>query len=874
MRTTFTPMGNNWPMIERELEFARIRSALGDRSGHCGVVLTGDAGVGKTTLARHAVDGMKLRVRWVAGTVSARSIPLGVFAHLVGPATSSDPVTYLAAARESLLADGHPVIGVDDAHLLDELSATLLHQLAIDRAVHIIATVRSGESVPDAITSLWKDDHVVRVALAPFSKEQSVELVERVLGGRLEGLSADLMWDASGGNALFLRHLVQGAVESGSLREVNNVWQLRGRATITSELASLLESRIDQLDDDVAHVLQLLTLCEPIDLDVLMELAGEQPVERAEDEGLIRIARDGRALTVRYALPLFGEVIRKRLGFASSRRLRGKLVTALRTRPLRTASDRIRLAGLALDSDADAEPELFATAARDSLMLADVSMGEQFARVAVDEGAGVAAASLLARALMWKGLNAESDAVLADYDPAALNDGELLLWGLQRIGNLFWGLGDVGAAGEVLALVRERVTDPVLSQIVDGIASACALFAGDIATAIELSDKVLDASSPLPWATEWAVFGGGLARALAGRGDEVAAIARRGRSAEKRTDGVLRFPAGFGEILALTLTGQLPAAQSAADQYVEFSSAGQYLAWALSGTHAAAVEVAQGRFPAAAERIEQTMAALADQDALSWVFPGRILLAQSYAALGDAGASADVLATARQCAGPAVEVFRHMLEIAQAWQYAAAGMVSTATTHAQKTAGAAAESGQFAIEAEALHAAARFGTSDEQVPDRLAELATRIDGQLAGLYARHARAVVDSDAAALDDCAAGFERIGALLSAADSAAAAASLHERAGARAALAISAANAARLAAHCGGLNTPAMVESANPLPLTSREREIANLVAAGLTNREIADRLVVSVRTVEGHIYRACTKLDVGDRAALGALLTDST
>ena len=163
-------------MIERELEFARIRSALGERSGHCGVVLTGDAGVGKTTLARHAAEGMDLSVRWVAGTVSARSIPLGVFAHLVGPATSSDPVTYLAAARESLLADGHPVIGVDDAHLLDELSATLLHQLAIDRAVHIIATVRSGESVPDAITSLWKDDHVVRVALAPFSNSGRISM--------------------------------------------------------------------------------------------------------------------------------------------------------------------------------------------------------------------------------------------------------------------------------------------------------------------------------------------------------------------------------------------------------------------------------------------------------------------------------------------------------------------------------------------------------------------------------------------------------------------------------------------------------------------------------------------------------------------------
>ena len=44
----------------------------------------------------------------------------------------------------------------------------------------------------------------------------------------------------------------------------------------------------------------------------------------------------------------------------------------------------------------------------------------------------------------------------------------------------------------------------------------------------------------------------------------------------------------------------------------------------------------------------------------------------------------------------------------------------------------------------------------------------------------------------------------------------------------------------------------------------------VAAGLSNRDIAERLQLSVRTVEGHIYRACTKLDVADREQLAALL----
>jgi DNA-binding NarL/FixJ family response regulator len=70
------------------------------------------------------------------------------------------------------------------------------------------------------------------------------------------------------------------------------------------------------------------------------------------------------------------------------------------------------------------------------------------------------------------------------------------------------------------------------------------------------------------------------------------------------------------------------------------------------------------------------------------------------------------------------------------------------------------------------------------------------------------------------------------------------------------------------CGNALTPALATGARALPLTTREREIGVMIADGLSNRAIADRLVVSVRTVEGHIYRACNKLAVADRAALGA------
>ena len=465
-------MARKWPLVERRDEYDLIRSAISAGTDQCGVILTGAAGVGKTTLARYATKSMGAQVRWVAGTESARSIPLGVFAHLVGSSTSRDPVTFMSAARESLLATGDSVIGVDDAHLLDQLSATLLHQLAIDRAVRIVATVRSGEAVPDAVTSLWKDGHLVRLDLTPFTKAQSVDFVELVLDGKLEGLSADLMWEASGGNALFLHHLVEGAIEAKTLRQVRGVWQLRGRAAITSELASLLESRIDALPEEILHALSLLTFCEPIDIRVLSELAGEEAIEEAERRGLVKVADDGADLTVQFVHPLFGEVIRRRLGRASARRLRGQLVGALRYRPLTTATDRIRLAELALDSDKSGDLDLFATAAADATLLADHPLGERFARAAVERGGGLRAAELLARTLLWQGRPDEAEAALAGFAPDTLDQAQLISWGAVRIMNIFYVAHDAAKADEVLALLKQRVTHPSLALIVTAMAFA------------------------------------------------------------------------------------------------------------------------------------------------------------------------------------------------------------------------------------------------------------------------------------------------------------------------------------------------------------------------------------------------------------------
>ena len=68
------------------------------------------------------------------------------------------------------------------------------------------------------------------------------------------------------------------------------------------------------------------------------------------------------------------------------------------------------------------------------------------------------------------------------------------------------------------------------------------------------------------------------------------------------------------------------------------------------------------------------------------------------------------------------------------------------------------------------------------------------------------------------------------------------------------------------------PQQRSAASDVPLTTRELAVAELVAHGKTNREIAAALVISVRTVQGHVEHILRKLGFTSRTQVAAWVAE--
>ena len=189
--TSVSPATHGWPFVARGGALEQIAAARAD-PGCTGLVISGALGVGRSRLAREVVDAAGRAgelTYWAQGTASSAAIPLGAFAALIPDDVRSDePLELIRRSTERVRAraDGRAVcLGVDDAHLLDAASATLVLHLATAAGVFVVVTVRAGVTAPDAIDSPWKDGGARRMELQPLGDESIEALVEAALDGRV-----------------------------------------------------------------------------------------------------------------------------------------------------------------------------------------------------------------------------------------------------------------------------------------------------------------------------------------------------------------------------------------------------------------------------------------------------------------------------------------------------------------------------------------------------------------------------------------------------------------------------------------------------------------------------------------------------------------
>jgi DNA-binding CsgD family transcriptional regulator len=259
---------------------------------------------------------------------------------------------------------------------------------------------------------------------------------------------------------------------------------------------------------------------------------------------------------------------------------------------------------------------------------------------------------------------------------------------------------------------------------------------------------------------------------------------------------------------------------------------------------------------------------VASRERIGWTYRYLLALVVAHAMAGNGDQAAAAMTRAGSVRHPGWRCLDYEYGIARAWASASQGLVTEAIELVTSSAENARERGQLAAEVMCLQTAAQFG--DHSCAPRLRQLCSLVEGPRASLAARFAAALASGNADSLSKVSADFESAGDLIAAADAAAHAAALYRRDGRRGSSLSMQAYATGLSRRCGGAATPALRLATERIVLTPREREVAVLIGRGLSNPAIAKRLSLSVRTVEGHVYRAMARTGAADREELAAML----
>lgn len=873
-----------WPLAARDGELAAVVGAV--RRG-ASVVLVGEPGVGKTRLLRAALAELEQ---------TGEPVWLVDAPHGTDPDRPGSLLVTLAAhvdARERPV-----VLGIDDAHLLESGSAAMVHHLVATGRVRLIAAVCSGEYQHRGVSRLWLERLAERFDLAEFGENEVHTMVRARLGGSVDAATLTRLHRLTRGNALYLCELVGHALTEGTFGCDEGVWRWSGQVTSGSRLADLVRLRLAELEPDEVELVTMVALAEPLeaDLPVVAELSAA--AESLNRRRIVVADGTGRRVALRLNYPLYSEVLVDSLPELTARRLRVRLAAAIERTGLRRHTDLPRAVRLRLDAGQLPAPADLIEAAQRAADTCDVEFVERLCRLAVAVREPALARAriepLLARALTGQGRHAEAEEVFRRHHDRA--QAQLPADVVRsRALNLAGGLGQIEQA-EALLADAQAAAHPDEAATLPATRAIVWLFADRVPPALTLMRSAIAgerADSPL---VREALPLMALARTELGDAAGALHLLDVHAGALDRWADRHWLPHQLATAHACLALGR--STQSAAalrEVHTRLTQTGGRTVW---NPLAVLVEARHLRLCGqAGEALELLRRACGSgagpPDAVGGPYVRAWLRAQLAGALAETGAHAEAIlgiAAARALCGPdgGLAVVRGWVAIEEIVVFAHAGDRSKAVALALQWADTLLAAGRVTRAVEVLHVAARVGVA-RAAAARCAALVARIGAQdVAHVRSAHVQALADGNGDALLEVSRRFAQAGLLPLAAEAALQAAVAHEERGEHRRGRLVRRRAADLAARCQGPLPPwvcAEAEAGAPATpadglavpggeLTPREREVAGFAAVGLSNREIASRLVVSVRTVENHLQRVYGKLGVLRRTDLALRLQDAS
>ncbi len=877
-----------WPFVGRGAELEMLEAAYRD-PGVPAAVVVGPPGVGKTRLAeecrRHAERDGAPTFRAI-GTETASSVPLGALAHLIPPeltltesrggGSPADVVTVTHAVMDQLAPAGPdgplPLLVVDDAQLLDPFSLVVMTQIVASGRVFVLATVRSTAEVPDAVTSLWRSGRSARLELRELGQDQVEALLHIALGGPVHADTAQTYWTYSQGNVLVLHELVLDALERGALENGPGGWRLTGPLLSEDRAPALVEARLAGLDEQSRRVLELVTVADELDVEGLEERFPVDVLEQLEHQCLVAVGpADGRTV-VRVGHPLYAEAVRAGLATVRLRQLRRDAIELLARHGAPRRIDRVRIMVLQVDNGDPANPAALRLGALLARQVNDHPTVERLARLAHQAEPGPVSGRLLGEALFEAGRFSESLDVLERSAPLAATADERFALAFARANTLYLGLGRGGDALDVLQALAD---DPLLEALRADIELRRAGLAVWVGRVDEAAAAIAHAQRSQDPAVYLELDHARQAIALVrGRASEALEMSQASYQEHLRHPDLLAWvPPVMHRLNTAWALVELCRYDEARvlleDLRAEASVGGLAGPRRWFTIERGRIELAVGRLVQAQwwfTQASDTAAAGAQPRAERLALAG---VAMAAGQRGDAEAAAAAIARLDLVPGDTTELADTEWDRGRAWAVVAEGHVSRGLRILDDAAQRAQDTGRRLFELRLRHTAVRLGRG-EDLGRRLAELAQQVDTPLAQLAADHAAALRRHDADGLERAAERYAALGNLLWAAEAAAQGGDAARHQGdQRRATALSL-RSSELRDACEEPRTPALAHSQTVSPLSPREREIALLVAGGASNREIGERLYLSVRTVENHVRNVFLKLGISRRAEMAEAL----